>query len=77
MKRIISLIAFILMLTAAELQAQTVIKGNVTDTSGEPLLNVSVLVHNAGSNLRHENPVSGIQISTPVVKQDIVFPGSQ
>ena len=51
MKRIISLIAFILMLTAAELQAQTVIKGNIADTSGEPLFNVSVLVHNAGSNL--------------------------
>ena len=51
MKRIISLIAFILMLIVAELQAQTVIKGNVTDTSGEPLFNVSVLVHNAGSNL--------------------------
>lgn len=51
MKRIISLIAFILMLTVAELQAQTVIKGNITDTSGEPLFNVSVLVHNAGSNL--------------------------
>ena len=51
MKRIISLIAFILMLTVAELSAQTVIKGNVMDTSGEPLFNVSVLVHNAGSNL--------------------------
>ena len=43
--------AFILMLTVAEIQAQTVIKGNITDTSGEPLFNVSVLVHNAGSNL--------------------------
>ncbi|MBQ3595544.1 MAG: hypothetical protein II981_09070, partial [Bacteroidales bacterium] len=51
MKRIISSMAFILMLTVAEIQAQTVIKGNITDTSGEPLFNVSVLVHNAGSNL--------------------------
>ncbi|MBO5810114.1 MAG: hypothetical protein J6R32_04715, partial [Bacteroidales bacterium] len=51
MKQSTLILFLILILVSMKVQSQTVIKGNITDTSGEPLFNVSVLVYNAGSNL--------------------------
>lgn len=51
MKRISLIFVLILLLFGIGVQAQTVINGRVSDTSGEPIPNLSVLVHIAGSDL--------------------------
>ena len=44
-------IFFILTLVCIKVQSQTVISGHLKDTAGEPLPNISVMLHVAGSNL--------------------------
>ena len=51
MKRMSLIFVLILLLFSIGVQAQTVINGRVSDTSGEPIPNLSVLVHIAGSDL--------------------------
>ncbi|MBQ8760728.1 MAG: carboxypeptidase regulatory-like domain-containing protein [Bacteroidales bacterium] len=51
MKRMSLIFVLILLLFGIGVQAQTVINGRVSDTSGEPIPNLSVLVHIAGSDL--------------------------
>lgn len=49
MKKLLILV-FILLFVNANIKAQTVISGQIKDTAGEPLPNISVLLHMAGSN---------------------------
>ena len=51
MKKSTLILFLILILVSMKAQSQTVISGRLADTAGEPIPNVSVLVHNIGSDL--------------------------
>lgn len=51
MKQSTLILFLILILVSMKVQSQTVISGRLADTAGEPIPNVSVLVHNIGSDL--------------------------
>ena len=51
MKKSMLILFLILILVGMKVQSQTVISGRLIDVAGEPVPNVSVLVHNIGSDL--------------------------